>query len=155
MHEINCRKCRRVMKIQVWYFKWKVLHYKNTETETSGEEKEIVAVAQRQLRVSSESWSRQVKSRLNLTLRSRLQSREEVRLSRGGRTRGLEPRAWPWLYRNRKYGLLPVSWHIRLPKRCICFPCAFVLTTPILMKELLTHVEFQRFRKRVKISVYS
>ncbi|KAK1131740.1 hypothetical protein K0M31_015900 [Melipona bicolor] len=45
MHEINCRKCRRVMKIQVWYFKRKVLHYKNTETETSGEEKEIVAVA--------------------------------------------------------------------------------------------------------------
>lgn len=89
MHEINCRKCRRVMKIQVWYFKRKVLHYKNTETETSGEEKEIVAVARRQLLVSSESWSRQVKSLLNLTLRSRLQSREEVRLSREGRTCGL------------------------------------------------------------------
>ena len=87
MHEINCRKCRRVMKIQVWYFKRKVLHYKNTETETSGEEKEIVAVAGRQLRVSSLVKAGQLTSKPDTPI--------AIAIQRGGQIESRRPYTWP------------------------------------------------------------
>lgn len=92
--------------------------HEKTRNEEWGEEE---IVTRHQICESSKSWSRQVKSCLNLTLWSWFQSREQIRLNRGGRIHGLEPWTRPWLYRNRKYGLLRYSW---LFSGTLAFSCA-------------------------------